>query len=96
MLLLLPLSVHSTNVYNNVHFQPDVVVGIKDTKMTMTPSQLSLDPCIYIGVCFFFFDQHVACGILVPWPRIETLQWKRGVLTTEPWEKSQYLYFREG
>lgn len=41
------------NVYNNVHFQPDVMVGTKDTKMNKTPITAVSDPCIYTGVCFF-------------------------------------------
>ena len=87
VLLLLPLSVHSTNVYN-VHFQPDAAVSTKDTKMSKTPLQLSLSPCQCLCVCVcvcvcvyiyiyiyiyinFFFPLHEACGILVPQPGIK-------------------------
>ena len=36
------------------------------------------------------------CGILVPWPGIEPLQWKHGVLTTRPPGKSQVGQFQKG
>ena len=56
--------------------------------------------CVFVKLCtFLFFNYsilfnfwpcHIACGILVPWPGIEstTLHWKSRVLTTGPPGKS--------
>ena len=43
----------------------------------------------------FFWLYHTACRILVPWPGIKPmpLQWKLGILTTEPSGKSPYYYY---
>ena len=40
--------------------------------------------CFYNLIFFFLWPNHMACRILIPWPRFEPvpLAWKDGVLTT--------------